>query len=128
MGQKELKSGLLEILLYFFPVMIFFHILCTSPKHLYFIQLYNIFFTFFYNLKYMFIYKLLNKGEYLCLINCCLFLKKASGYILGIEETEEVVKLKKEGCDFFQGYLFARPLKKEDMIKCYNFNYFEHGQ
>lgn len=46
----------------------------------------------------------------------------------GIEETEEVVKLKKEGCDFFQGYLFARPLKKEDMIKCYNFNYFEHGQ
>lgn len=41
----------------------------------------------------------------------------------GVEEKEEFIKLNAEGCDFFQGYLFDKPLEKEDMIKSYNQNY-----
>lgn len=43
----------------------------------------------------------------------------------GIELAEEVAKLKEEGCDFFQGYLFDRPLKKDEMIRCFTKKYTE---
>jgi len=41
----------------------------------------------------------------------------------GIEEYDLFKYLKKNNCDYIQGYLFSRPLAKEDLIKDYNKNY-----
>ena len=41
----------------------------------------------------------------------------------GIEEFDLFKYLKKNNCDYIQGYLFSRPLAKEDLIKDYNKNY-----
>jgi len=35
----------------------------------------------------------------------------------GVETKEQADMLAKHGCDIFQGYYFARPMKKEDLIK-----------
>jgi len=41
----------------------------------------------------------------------------------GIEEYDLFKYLKKNNCDYIQGYLFSRPLAKEDLMKDYNKNY-----
>ena len=41
----------------------------------------------------------------------------------GIEEYDLFKYLKKNDCDYIQGYLFSRPLVKEDLIKEYDKNY-----
>jgi diguanylate cyclase (GGDEF)-like protein len=38
----------------------------------------------------------------------------------GIEKVEQYKRLKIGGCDYFQGYLFSKPLKAEDVEKIYN--------
>lgn len=40
----------------------------------------------------------------------------------GIEESEHYFRLREEGCDYIQGYLFSRPLDVEEIDKIYNIN------
>lgn len=42
----------------------------------------------------------------------------------GIEDIENFEKIKKSGCDYVQGYVFSRPLKKEDVEVIYEKKYF----
>jgi len=41
----------------------------------------------------------------------------------GIEDIEQYERLKAGGCDYIQGYLFSKPLKKEEIEKIYNRNF-----
>ncbi|MBA4688668.1 MAG: GGDEF and EAL domain-containing protein [Candidatus Galacturonibacter soehngenii] len=41
----------------------------------------------------------------------------------GIEEDNKLIKLKQNGCDYIQGYLFSKPLIHMDLEKIYNNNY-----
>ncbi|BCJ95562.1 diguanylate cyclase [Anaerocolumna cellulosilytica] len=41
----------------------------------------------------------------------------------GIEDIEQYERLKAGGCDYIQGYLFSKPLKKEEVEKIYNCNF-----
>lgn len=41
----------------------------------------------------------------------------------GIEEWSQYEKLKAGGCDFIQGYLFSRPLGKDQVEKIYDINF-----
>ncbi len=43
----------------------------------------------------------------------------------GIEDVEQFKRLKNGGCDYIQGYLFSKPLHKEEIIKIYNRNFFD---
>lgn len=42
----------------------------------------------------------------------------------GIEDMEQFNRLKSGGCDYIQGYLFSKPLEKEEIEKIYNYNFF----
>lgn len=41
----------------------------------------------------------------------------------GIEEESKLIKLKQNGCDYIQGYLFSKPLNHMDLEQIYNNNY-----
>ncbi|PKM51450.1 MAG: diguanylate cyclase [Firmicutes bacterium HGW-Firmicutes-7] len=43
----------------------------------------------------------------------------------GIEEWSKFLKLQNGGCDYIQGYLFSKPLKREDIENIYNLNLIE---
>lgn len=43
----------------------------------------------------------------------------------GIEEMDKLSKLKESGCDYIQGYLFSKPLIKEDVENIYNKNFID---
>lgn len=45
----------------------------------------------------------------------------------GIENTEQLAILQKQGCDAYQGYLFSRPLAKQEFERRYIFNDLENS-
>lgn len=44
----------------------------------------------------------------------------------GIEEWDKFIKLKNSHCDYIQGYLFSKPLNKDEIEKVYNKNFLLH--
>ena len=51
------------------------------------------------------------------IVNAIIAMGKAMGMKLvaeGVENLEQIKYLKQQGCDYFQGYYFSRPLNAED--------------
>lgn len=44
----------------------------------------------------------------------------------GIEDFQKCIKLKENGCDYIQGYLFSKPLVNDEIVKIYNANFAMH--
>ncbi|WFR59806.1 EAL domain-containing protein [Anaerocolumna sp. AGMB13025] len=44
----------------------------------------------------------------------------------GIEDMDQLRRLKNGGCDYIQGYLFSKPLQEEEVEKIYNHNFLDN--
>lgn len=66
-----------------------------------------------------FVDNILNNSQDLQLIKSIISLGNGLGIPViaeGVEQAEQVSTLSKNGCDFFQGYYFSKPLNKADLI------------